>query len=106
MAEIPESYIDRTTNVPKSWNYQTPKTYLTENPYKTNAKKYGGPSRKKPAAPSGVTYAVGDTVRHKAFGTGVILTVTPMGNDQLLEIAFDKAGTKKVMANFARLTKV
>lgn len=106
VAEIPESYIDRTTNVPKSWNYQTPKTYLTENPYKTNAKKYGGPSRKKPAAPSGVTYAVGDTVRHKAFGTGVILTVTPMGNDQLLEIAFDKAGTKKVMANFARLTKV
>ena len=28
-----------------------------------------------------------------------------MGNDQMLEIAFDKAGTKKVMANFARLTK-
>ena len=29
-----------------------------------------------------------------------------MGNDTLLEIAFEKAGTKKVMANFAKLTKV
>jgi len=52
------------------------------------------------------SYAVGDTVQHKAFGTGVILSVKPMGNDSLLEIAFDKAGTKKVMANFAKLTKV
>lgn len=51
-------------------------------------------------------YAVGDTVRHKSFGTGVILSVKPMGNDTLMEIAFDKAGTKKVMANYARLEKV
>jgi DNA helicase-2/ATP-dependent DNA helicase PcrA len=29
-----------------------------------------------------------------------------MGNDVLMEIAFDKAGTKKVMANFAKLEKV
>ena len=55
---------------------------------------------------SAVTYNIGDTVTHKAFGTGVILSVKPMGNDSLLEIAFDRAGTKKVMANFAKLTKV
>ncbi|MBP5272134.1 MAG: ATP-dependent DNA helicase PcrA, partial [Clostridia bacterium] len=58
------------------------------------------------AAGSGETFAVGDTVRHKAFGTGVVLNAKPMGNDTLLEIAFEKAGTKKVMANFAKLTKV
>ncbi len=51
-------------------------------------------------------YAVGDTVNHKAFGTGVVLNAKPMGNDTLLEIAFEKAGTKKVMAKFAKLTKV
>lgn len=62
-------------------------------------------TKPKAATPSGVTYAMGDTVTHKAFGTGVILNVTPMGNDQLLEIAFDRAGTKKVMANFAKLEK-
>ncbi|HPZ00131.1 MAG TPA: 3'-5' exonuclease, partial [Clostridiales bacterium] len=51
------------------------------------------------------SYKIGDTVKHKAFGTGVVLSVTPMGNDLLLEIAFDRAGTKKVMANFAKLEK-
>ena len=29
-----------------------------------------------------------------------------MGNDTLLTIAFDKVGTKKLMANFARLQKM
>ena len=42
---------------------------------------------------------------HKTFGTGLILNATPMANDTLLEIAFDRVGTKKLFANFARLTK-
>lgn len=54
---------------------------------------------------SNVDYKVGDTVSHKSFGTGTILTITPMGGDMLLEVAFDKAGTKKMMANYARLEK-
>ena len=56
-------------------------------------------------APAG-TYRVGDTVAHKAFGVGMIVSATPMANDTLLEVAFDKVGTKKLFANFARLTKV
>ncbi len=51
-------------------------------------------------------FEVGDTVRHKAFGTGVVLSANPMGNDVLLEIAFDRAGTKKLMSNFAKLEKL
>lgn len=51
-------------------------------------------------------YSVGDTVTHKSFGTGTVLSLKPMGNDTLMEVAFDKAGTKKMMANFARLEKV
>ena len=58
------------------------------------------------ASNAGVTYAVGDTVRHKTFGTGIILSMTAMGNDSLLEVAFDRAGTKKLMANFAKLEKL
>ncbi|MBE6741253.1 MAG: ATP-dependent DNA helicase PcrA [Ruminococcaceae bacterium] len=57
-------------------------------------------------AASDVKYNTGDTVRHKSFGTGVILSTQPMGNDVLLEVAFDRAGTKKLMANFAKLEKV
>lgn len=51
-------------------------------------------------------YNVGDTVKHKSFGTGVILSLQPMANDVLMEVAFDKAGTKKLMANYAKLEKV
>ena len=60
-----------------------------------------------PAVPTdnGERFAVGDTVIHRTFGTGVILSASAMGNDQLLEIAFDKVGTKKLMAKFARLKR-
>lgn len=49
-------------------------------------------------------YSIGQSVSHKTFGNGMILKVTPMGNDTLLEIAFDNVGTKKLMAGFAKLT--
>ncbi len=58
-----------------------------------------------PKAPS-VTYNVGDTVTSKVFGQGVVLSAKAMGNDTMLEIAFDKAGTKKLMANYAKLEKI
>ncbi len=61
-------------------------------------------SAPKPAPKAdGTNYAVGQTVEHKVFGTGLILSVTSMGGDTLLEISFDKAGTKKIMASFAKL---
>ncbi len=60
----------------------------------------------KPAASAAGNWQVGDTVEHKTFGVGNILSVQPMGNDLLLTIAFDKAGTKKIMATFAKLKKV
>ena len=43
----------------------------------------------------------GDMVQHTAFGQGMVLSVMKMGGDALLEIAFDKLGTKKLMANTA-----
>ena len=43
----------------------------------------------------------GDMVIHSAFGEGLVLSVMKMGGDALLEIAFDKFGTKKLMAKTA-----
>ena len=43
----------------------------------------------------------GEMVQHAAFGRGMVLTVTKMGGDALLEIAFDDIGTKKLMAKTA-----
>ncbi|MBQ1263736.1 MAG: ATP-binding domain-containing protein, partial [Oscillospiraceae bacterium] len=57
----------------------------------------------KPKA-SGLDYKVGDIVRHRVFGDGLVISMTPMANDTLVEVSFE-AGTKKIMANFAKLTK-
>ena len=52
------------------------------------------------------TFQPGDQVKHVTFGVGTILSSKPMGGDILYEIAFEKVGTKKLMATYARLTKV
>ncbi len=59
----------------------------------------------KPQAMNSGNFGVGDHVRHKAFGSGVILSAEPMGNDTLLEIRFDGVGIKKIMKNFAKLER-
>jgi len=53
-----------------------------------------------PAAPA-VAFKKGDSVDHKAFGSGFITNITPAGGDALLEIAFDDVGTKRLMLNSA-----
>lgn len=56
-------------------------------------------------APVSETFAVGDRIRHTTFGGGEVLSVRQMGGDTLYEVSFDKVGTKKLMASFARLKK-
>ncbi len=58
-----------------------------------------------PASGGADALAVGERVVHKTFGQGVVQKATPMGNDTLLEIRFEKAGVKKIMQNFARLER-
>ena len=45
--------------------------------------------------------SAGDTVDHSAFGRGTVLSVRPMGPDCILEIAFEREGTKKLMLSSA-----
>ncbi len=56
-------------------------------------------------APSGATGLLvlekGDSIRHRTFGDGMVLSVRPMGNDALIEVAFDNVGTKKLMLKVA-----
>ena len=54
-------------------------------------------------APSGglMQLAPGESVRHDAFGQGMVLSVRVMGNDALIEVAFDTVGTKKLMLRAA-----
>ncbi len=51
-------------------------------------------------------FAPGDRVSHMTFGVGEILSARKMGGDTLYEIAFEKVGTKKLMATYAKLKKL
>ena len=50
------------------------------------------------------SFTIGMRVRHKTFGEGSIIDIKPMAKDNMLEIAFDSVGTKKLMSSFANLT--
>lgn len=103
--ELPEEVIERTGS--KRGERLAQSKSPTHSPIRSgySAHTFAGNTPKKPEQKQGKSYAVGDTVKHKAFGTGLIVAASPMGNDVLLEIAFDKVGTKKLMANFAPLEK-
>ena len=67
----------------------------------------GGFTATPKAAPNPAgSFKVGDTVVHKVFGQGLVLVARQMGGDTYLEVAFDKVGTKKIFANYAKMTKV
>lgn len=61
---------------------------------------------KSAASSSGAGLKVGDRVEHKKFGSGVITAMEPEGGDFKIEINFDKAGMKRLMAAFANLKKI
>ena len=60
----------------------------------------------KTGAKTADTYTAGERVQHNIFGEGTVISAKPMANDTMLEIAFEKVGTKKIMANYAKLKKL
>ena len=57
------------------------------------------PSQAKAKEPP--AFALGDKVKHRAFGLGEITKVSPMGGDALLEITFEGVGLKRLMLRAA-----
>ena len=107
--EIPEELTIHSRS--RAWKKPKPGTELPVSANEaraitTEAARNFGPSNLIHSQPPKFKPIVGDTVMHRTFGKGTIITATPMGNDTLLEIVFDKVGTKKIMANYARLQKV
>ena len=126
VSEIPSHLIDKYEEAPARNPYsQQPvyKTYYSESQNKAPAsarqttptgsfgvrKPQPAPT---PASAAGAqagkreSFAPGDRVRHMAFGDGEILSVKNMGADVLYEVMFDKVGTKKLMATYAKLRKL
>ncbi len=103
--EIPEEYIEKSGNIDRFTSVKPTAINLSEagksSPVKVN-RSFGQAGSTKVTD----SFSPGDRVKHKTFGEGMIISASPMGNDVLLEIAFESVGTKKLMMRFARLTKI
>lgn len=89
------SYVPQRANI-----YGDYDSYIPQRPQTVKQKAYSSltSNRKESIA---IDLRKGDMVDHTAFGRGMVISVMHMGNDALLEIAFDDIGTKKLMANTA-----
>lgn len=54
----------------------------------------------------GLSYKVGDRVSHMKFGAGEVMAIVEGGRDYEVTVDFDKVGTKKMFASFAKLKKI
>lgn len=54
----------------------------------------------------GLSYDVGDTVRHIKFGNGTVTAIVDGGKDFEVTVDFEKVGVKKMFASFAKLKKI
>ncbi len=99
-AEIPAQLIEKTGNE----NLHTNVMYNSQQHTKMNFDPFAKKTTQ--SVSKSVKYNVGDMVLHKVFGKGMITSAEPMGSDTMLEVAFDKVGTKTLMANFCKMEKL
>ena len=113
--EIPEDDIQK-LNVPRGYGYSEPSRDQQQYPPRQSAPRAytvsapeprrkppvrPAPPAAKPAGKAAPAFAVGDRVTHRAFGSGVVTKIQPMGGDALLEVEFETAGTKRLMMRAA-----
>ena len=100
--EIPEEHIKK--NIPKGYGFRERSRVQQEfarPAYTPSRHTVAAPAAKAPVAPTTPSFGLGDSVRHKAFGSGVVTKLSPMGGDYLIEINFEGIGTKKLMLRAA-----
>ena len=107
IAELPRDNIEVT-----SQRSSEPRAYTQKKTMAVNSmslQKQLSSIKKTAAAAAAVpteVYSIGDRIEHKIFGQGTVLNAIPTASDTSLEVAFDKVGTKKIMAKFAKIKKL
>ncbi len=99
LGEIPDSLkeIDDKINKKMSINdYNYNKNKISFNSFKSL----------KNDKPLKINFSKNEIVVHEVFGKGLVISITPIGDDHLVEVDFEERGRKKVMANYARLKKL
>ena len=101
VSEIPEEHLHKNTpsyeKREKTWEER--KAHRPR--FKDKGLSFAASAPETPKQENTDTFALGDSVRHKAFGSGVITKMSPMGGDYLIEINFEGIGVKKLMLHAA-----
>ena len=101
--EIPEDVLDVIDPTPSVLDVKIPPRFdgrkVPENSLLEDSQPHI--ARKTP----GNAFKAGNRVLHKKFGSGTVISATPVGNDIHYEIAFDSVGTKNLLGLYASLTK-
>ncbi len=77
-------------------------TQSRHKPYSTTPAKQFGDAGKL----TSLDYEVGDRVKHAKFGEGIVTAIASGGRDFEVTVDFDRVGTKKMFASFAKLQKL
>ena len=109
--EIPDEHIEK--NIPKGYAHKDPSreqqsyAHKRRTYYDTLKGGVAAPAANTASTAPSASFAVGDSIRHKAFGEGVITKMSPMGGDYLVEINFAQ-GAKRLMLRAAapHMTKI
>ena len=102
VSEIPEEHLHKNTpsyeKREKTWEERKAQHRPR---FKDKGLSFAASAPETPKPENTETFALGDSVRHKAFGSGVITKMSPMGGDYLIEINFESVGVKKLMLRAA-----
>ena len=93
---------------------QARKSFRSEDSYGVAKSKTGNPQANAPKAKNFGTagaagkpdYNEGDRVRHPKFGEGTVTSMVLGGRDYEVTVDFDDFGTKKMFAQFAKMTRI
>lgn len=102
VSEIPEEHLHKNTpsyeKREKTWEERKAQHRPR---FKDKGLSFAASAPETPKPENTDTFALGDSVKHKAFGSGVITKMSPMGGDYLIEINFEGIGVKKLMLRAA-----
>lgn len=118
VTEIPDEYLDEYiepensfyggTTYPNrgSYGYSGYNRPLQQKQVQRNDITVGKPLFTRDTDSAATSLVPGDRVRHLTFGEGEIISAKKIATDTLYEVMFDKVGTKKLMATYAKLKKI
>ena len=104
--EIPAYYLERGCEVKREKSTEMPVANSYQEMKRTFREKPKAVQQFTVTKASSLEYTVGDRVRHMKFGDGTVLNITEGGRDYEVAVDFDKFGTKKMFASFAKLKKI